>query len=112
MRVAVLVQGDHLLVALMAQVERVAVVLQVQQTPLTLEQSTLVVAVLVILMEQIIQPLGTSAAVEVLVLSLFATQTRMPPQHQPQVLPPSRWLAATGYINGLHQVQSLFKEKI
>jgi hypothetical protein len=58
---AVLVQEDHLLVALMAQVERVAVVLQVQQTPVTLEQSTRVAAVLVILTEQTTQPLDTLA---------------------------------------------------
>jgi hypothetical protein len=83
--VAVLVLGDHLQVVLTGQAAQVAAVLQVQQTPVTLEQSTRVAAVLVILTEQTTQPLDTLAVLVVLVLSLFATQTPTPPQHQPRV---------------------------
>jgi len=84
--VAVLVLEDQVQAALTAQAAQVAAVLQAQQTLVTLGLPTRVVAVLVILMAQIIQPLDTSAVLEVLVLSLFATQTHTLPQQQPQAL--------------------------
>jgi len=84
--VAVLGLGDHLQAALTGQAAQAAVGLQVQQIPATLALPTQVVAVLVILTEQTTQPQTLSAVLVVLVLSLFATQTPMPPQHQPQAL--------------------------
>jgi hypothetical protein len=56
----------------------VAAVLQVQQTPVTLEHPTRAAAVRVILMVQLIQPLDTLAAAAVLALLLFVTLTLLP----------------------------------
>ena len=69
MLAAVLVLGDHLLVALTEQVEQAAAVLQVQQTQPTLEQSTRAAAVLVILTAQTTQLQTLSAAQVALVWS-------------------------------------------